>query len=839
MMGKIAIASPKKVGETKKKKGRPSRSDHAPRHHHIRPESDKSRRSHRRKDSESQDEERENKREKKIKLVLKLSPLSHSHNQTSSSSSEEEFENGSKPLKKRKIDGDDDVDGSDDDGSVKGRERNGIPTKERDFVPGTRSGSLSIATPLPDRKLLELILHKLQKKDTYGVYAEPVDPKELPDYHEIIEQPMDFSTIRKKLATGAYSSLEQFESDVFLVCTNAMRYNAPETIYFKQARSIQDLAKKKFEKLRVDGVGTEVDPKCLQEMRSISVSKSIKKSLCGTIQEPVGSDFSSGATLATKGDACTRSNPTQVSVCEKPSNDEGPVDGNSFLTENKLEKAEELSVKGFPSKFGKKLSVPDENRRATYNVSNQPVTRPELVFATFETEKKQLVSVGLHADHSYGRSLARFAATLGPVAWRVASKRIEQALPAGYKFGRGWIGEYEPLPTPVLFPFENHAKMHPDCNAHLQFNAELKKNDENGEKWKAVQDGRPNNMKLDVKTQTLETASSRKADTLKAVNGMYQQQKNSLTIDFAKPGSTVLKEVKPLLEMVSRNKNPVCSVPFKQSEVVAPHAKHHASQSGNGRVDMEGAVVTGGLPNGNSMSHSNSSRVGITSLDFVSNHQTGGPSYFPRVNEQGLDDPVNLKRIFAGNFPNQPKYSNSSTLGSTQVMPSVPSSRRDDPNAAATAARIWMSIGAAAHPVNPKDISGIPEMQISAASLYNPTRDLPPKVSLFRENAPGTGTLQSEKNRSAPQPLPQPVHVVGGEPLFRDTRPMVFPVATDLSRFQLQSPWQGLVSHTQQRQKTDTRPPDLNIVFQPPGSPVQQPSGILLDSQQPDLALQL
>lgn len=56
--------------------------------------------------------------------------------------------------------------------------------------------------------------------------------------------------------------------------------------------------------------------------------------------------------------------------------------------------------------------------------------------------------VGLYSDHSYARSLARFAATLGSVAWKVASKRIEQALPQGYKFGRGWVGEYEPLPTP-------------------------------------------------------------------------------------------------------------------------------------------------------------------------------------------------------------------------------------------------------------------------------------------------------------------------------------------------------------------------------------------------------
>jgi len=71
-------------------------------------------------------------------------------------------------------------------------------------------------TPLPDKKLLLFILDRLQKKDTYGVFSEPVDPEELPDYHEIIEHPMDFSTIREKLLNDSYSNLEQFEVYVWL-----------------------------------------------------------------------------------------------------------------------------------------------------------------------------------------------------------------------------------------------------------------------------------------------------------------------------------------------------------------------------------------------------------------------------------------------------------------------------------------------------------------------------------------------------------------------------------------------------------------------------------------------
>ncbi|GAA0165415.1 chromatin/chromatin-binding, or -regulatory protein [Lithospermum erythrorhizon] len=87
---------------------------------------------------------------------------------------------------------------------------------------------------------------------------------------------------------------------------------------------------------------------------------------------------------------------------------------------------------------------------ATYNISSQPETILEPVFSIFDGESKQLIYVGLHVDLAYASSLARFAGSFGPVAWRVASLRIEQILPPGTKFGLGWVGDYKPLPTPVF-----------------------------------------------------------------------------------------------------------------------------------------------------------------------------------------------------------------------------------------------------------------------------------------------------------------------------------------------------------------------------------------------------
>lgn len=55
--------------------------------------------------------------------------------------------------------------------------------------------------------------------------------------------------------------------------------------------------------------------------------------------------------------------------------------------------------------------------------------------------------VGLHVEHAYARSLARFAASLGPVAWKIAACKIEKVLPPGMGFGPGWIGETEAPPS--------------------------------------------------------------------------------------------------------------------------------------------------------------------------------------------------------------------------------------------------------------------------------------------------------------------------------------------------------------------------------------------------------
>lgn len=97
------------------------------------------------------------------------------------------------------------------------------------------------------------ILDELQKHPISKMFAEPVDPinDEAPNYFVIVKKPMDFSTIRKKLQNGQYSTIHDFKKDVQLVFSNATLYNGKSSpigivaaelnVYFKDlSKNITD-----------------------------------------------------------------------------------------------------------------------------------------------------------------------------------------------------------------------------------------------------------------------------------------------------------------------------------------------------------------------------------------------------------------------------------------------------------------------------------------------------------------------------------------------------------------------------------------------------------------------
>ncbi|XP_054047199.1 bromodomain-containing protein 9 isoform X19 [Rissa tridactyla] len=111
----------------------------------------------------------------------------------------------------------------------------------------------------PIQQLLEHFLRQLQRKDPHGFFAFPVTDAIAPGYSMIIKHPMDFGTMKEKIAANEYKSVTEFKADFKLMCDNAMTYNRPDTVYYKLAKKILHTGFKMMSKigyLKKNGDGT-------------------------------------------------------------------------------------------------------------------------------------------------------------------------------------------------------------------------------------------------------------------------------------------------------------------------------------------------------------------------------------------------------------------------------------------------------------------------------------------------------------------------------------------------------------------------------------------------------
>ncbi|XP_020911146.1 transcription activator BRG1 [Exaiptasia diaphana] len=65
--------------------------------------------------------------------------------------------------------------------------------------------------------------------------------KDLPDYYQIIKQPVDIKKIRERINSYRYRSLEDLEEDFILMCRNAQTYNMEGSIIYEDSIKLQSL----------------------------------------------------------------------------------------------------------------------------------------------------------------------------------------------------------------------------------------------------------------------------------------------------------------------------------------------------------------------------------------------------------------------------------------------------------------------------------------------------------------------------------------------------------------------------------------------------------------------
>ncbi|XP_022801398.1 ATPase family AAA domain-containing protein 2-like [Stylophora pistillata] len=75
------------------------------------------------------------------------------------------------------------------------------------------------------RIFLRDVTSKLFQDRRFKEFAKPVDLIEVPDYLEVITEPMDLTTILQKINCHQYSTCAQYLADIDLITSNALKYN--------------------------------------------------------------------------------------------------------------------------------------------------------------------------------------------------------------------------------------------------------------------------------------------------------------------------------------------------------------------------------------------------------------------------------------------------------------------------------------------------------------------------------------------------------------------------------------------------------------------------------------
>ncbi|OAF71810.1 hypothetical protein A3Q56_00430 [Intoshia linei] len=95
------------------------------------------------------------------------------------------------------------------------------------------------------QKLMKNLIHViLNYVDSDGrVLSEPFmvipSKKDLPDYYDIVENPIDFKTIKKRIHEGCYKSINDIESDIMLLCQNAQTFNMEGSLIYEDSIILQ------------------------------------------------------------------------------------------------------------------------------------------------------------------------------------------------------------------------------------------------------------------------------------------------------------------------------------------------------------------------------------------------------------------------------------------------------------------------------------------------------------------------------------------------------------------------------------------------------------------------
>ncbi|KAL9957398.1 hypothetical protein ACROYT_G039030 [Oculina patagonica] len=90
-----------------------------------------------------------------------------------------------------------------------------------------------------DYDSLKRLLRSLQSHKMAWPFLEPVNADEVPEYYDVITDPIDFSMIEERMNSKSYSSLEFFVSDITKIFDNCRYFNQRDSPYYRCAEVLE------------------------------------------------------------------------------------------------------------------------------------------------------------------------------------------------------------------------------------------------------------------------------------------------------------------------------------------------------------------------------------------------------------------------------------------------------------------------------------------------------------------------------------------------------------------------------------------------------------------------
>lgn len=86
---------------------------------------------------------------------------------------------------------------------------------------------------------LRRFLNQIQNHKQAWPFLNPVNKDEVPDYYNVIESPMDLSTVEERLENDFYTAPKDLVGDLKLILSNCRQYNDTTTVYAKCAGQLE------------------------------------------------------------------------------------------------------------------------------------------------------------------------------------------------------------------------------------------------------------------------------------------------------------------------------------------------------------------------------------------------------------------------------------------------------------------------------------------------------------------------------------------------------------------------------------------------------------------------